>query len=82
MSDPKLTKANVQLGYSSDDGYQTQTVFSTRHNGGDPKAAFLDALEELTRICCLFGYEEQAREKFDGTAGRIRAWRTARETEQ
>lgn len=81
MADPKLTKVNVQIGYSSDDGYRMDVGFQGGTKNGAPVApgpALLDALEELARLCCLFGFEQEAREKFEGPAGRIREWRESR----
>lgn len=83
MADPKLTKTSVQIKYRSDDGYKYD--LTCKGGGGEigfisgkpvpPEAPLLDALEELQRLCNLFGFSRQADERIAAVNARMGRWR-------
>lgn len=80
-ADPKLIKSRVLIAYTSDDKYSMSTEMKTgkgSHNPSTgqpfpPENALLDGIEELARICALFGFEDQARAGVEGAFARVRA---------
>lgn len=83
MSNPKLTKTAVQIKYWADDGYKSDTMMKagqgqTNLKTGEPvppELALLDGLEELQRLCNLFGFAKQADERIAAVNGRMTKWR-------
>lgn len=81
---PKLTKTAVQIKYWADDGYKSDTMMKagqgqTHMVTGEPippELALLDALEELQRLCNLFGFAKQADERIASVNGRMADWRS------
>lgn len=81
---PKLTKTAVQIKYWADDGYKSDTMMKadqgqTHFRTGapvPPEAALLDGLEELQRLCNLFGFAQQADERIAAVNGRMAEWRS------
>lgn len=79
MSDPTLTKARVDISYSSSDGYQMQAIFS----GSDSALltsdeTILGAIDELARIASLFGLEAEVNQRTDAACKRVAEWRAER----
>jgi len=81
---PKLTKTAVQIKYWADDGYKSDTMMKAGQGQvhmvtGEPippELALLDALEELQRLCNLFGFAKQADERIAAVNGRMATWRS------
>lgn len=81
MADPTLKRSTVTIGYTASDGYKSQVNYSTRGRMGlepPPELPLLEAVEELSRLCSLFGFGEPAKARFDGARERVDAWRAAR----
>lgn len=79
MSDPTLTRSFVDIRYSSSDGYHMSVGF----RGGatapvPPGEALLSAIEELARICALFGLEAEVKQRTDAACKRVAGWRAER----
>lgn len=83
MSNPKLTKTAVQIKYWSDDGYKADMIIK---GGGNevghitgtpvpPEASLLQGLEELQRLCNLFGFAKEADERIAAVNARMTKWR-------
>ena len=62
MSDPKLKRTTVEVGFSCDDGYSSKVKFLTGKN--TPGHALAGAIRELTRIAYLYGYGEAAADAY------------------
>lgn len=85
-TDPKLTRTNVQIKYSSSDGFRCEYGAkagkgSTNLRTGEevpPQHALLEALGELARLTALFGFEAEALEEFNGARQRVAEWREKR----
>lgn len=81
---PKLTKTAVQIKYWADDGYKSDTMMKagqgqTHMVTGEPippELALLDAIEELQRLCNLFGFAKQADERIAAVNSRMAEWRS------
>jgi hypothetical protein len=80
MGDPKLTKTRVVIYYEADDGFECETQYSQENciKAIPAEKPFIDAMEELARLTALFGFEDQAREVFDGARNRVAEWRKNR----
>lgn len=86
MSDPKLTKTKVTIAYTSDDKYSSTYELKagrgTRHalTGAEVPAerGLLASIEELARLCALFGYEKEARELVEGAFTRVNEYNARR----
>ena len=83
MKNPKLTKTLVQIKYTSDDKYRYeltckggQGVTSLSGAPVPPEVALLSGLEELQRLCNLFGFAKQADERIAAVNGRMAEWRS------
>ena len=81
MSDPTLKRSSVTINYTASDGYRIAVNYSNRGQMGrqpPPELPLLDAIEELSRLCALFGFGEQAAQRVAEARERVDAWRTAR----
>lgn len=81
MSDPTLKRSSVTINYTASDGYRSAVNYSNRGQMGrqpPPELPLLDAIEELSRLCALFGFGEQAAQRVAEARERVDAWRTAR----
>lgn len=86
MSDPTLKRTSVQIKYTGSDGYRSE--FTAKGGAGTahrvtgeevpPQRALLAAIEELSRLTSLFGFEREARAAFDGSAAAVQDWRNKR----
>jgi hypothetical protein len=86
MADPTLKKTNVQINYTASDGYRAE--FGAKAGAGSknratgeevpPERALLAGLEELSRLLCLFGFDAEARQAFDGARDAVLEWRATR----
>jgi hypothetical protein len=83
MSNPTLVKTKIIFGYTASDGYRME--YGAKAGKGSKnirgeevpaEAAFLDALEELARLTALFGFENQAKERFESARARVAEWKT------
>lgn len=83
MSNPKLTKTAVQIKYWSDDGYKSDMTIK---GGGSemgyitgapvpPEASLLQGIEELQRLCNLFGFGPAADARIAAVNERMKDWR-------
>ena len=83
MSNPTLKKTAVQIKYWSSDGYKADYLAKagdgqTHLRTGKPippEAALLDSLEELQRLCNLFGFAKEADERIAAVNARMTTWR-------
>jgi hypothetical protein len=82
MSYPTLVKTKVVFSYTASDGYRMEFGAKAGKGSKDvhgnevaPELAYLDALEELARLTALFGFEDQAKERFDAAQARVAAWK-------
>ena len=76
-NDPKLVRSSVTIKYNADDGYSCE--HQTKSDMGvEPHIPLLAALEELARLTALFGFEEEALERFTAARKRVADWRAAR----
>jgi hypothetical protein len=85
MSDPMLKRSSVTINYAASDGYRSTVNFSNTGKMGrlikpTPELPLLDAIEELSRLCALFGYGEQATQRVAEARERVDAWRAGRGT--
>lgn len=81
MSDPTLKRSSVTINYTASDGYRSAVNYSNRGQMGrqpPPELPLLDAIEELSRLCALFGFGEQAAQRVAQARERVDAWRTER----
>lgn len=81
MSDPTLKRSSVTINYTASDGYRSAVNYSNRGQMGrqpPPELPLLDAIEELSRLCALFGFGDQAAQRVADARERVDAWRTAR----
>lgn len=84
MADPTLKRTNVQINYTASDGYRAECGYKAGAKDpvtGDcspPEDALLEALEELARLTALFGFEDQALERFNAARARVFEWRKTR----
>lgn len=81
MSDPTLKRSNVTINYTASDGYRSAVNYSNRGKMGQqppPELPMLDAIEELSRLCALFGFGDEAAKRVAEARERVNAWRTAR----
>lgn len=86
MADPTLKRTSVQIKYTSSDGYRFE--FSAKAGAGSrnlstgeevpPQYALIEAIEEMARLCALFGFEADARKAADGAFARVAKWRKKR----
>lgn len=76
MAYPKLTRVNVRISYSADDGFSSEVGF--RGSKKTPEADLMAAIEELSRLAALFGFEDRAFEVFDSARARVFEWRKQR----
>lgn len=80
-SDPTLKRSSVTINFTASDGYRSAVNYSNRGQMGlqpPPELPLLDAIEELSRLCALFGFGEQAAQRVTEARERVDAWRTAR----
>ena len=80
-ADPTLTRSSVTINYTANDGYRSAVNYSNRGMMGrkpPPEAPLLDAIEELSRLCALFGFGEQATRRVMEARTRVDAWRAER----
>lgn len=74
MADPTLKTTRVLISYTASDGYRSEMSLSSAR-APTPQAVYIEAVEELSRLCALFGFEAEARNAFDGAAQRVVASR-------
>lgn len=80
MEDPKLKTTGVVIKYRSDDGYESEMRTGNSYMKNQaPEAGFLKALEELARLTALFGFEDEALQRFNAARERVFEWRKQRE---
>lgn len=86
MSDPKLRRTTVVIGYAANDGYRSELKMKggigTKHavtgEPVPPEHALIEGLEELARLTALFGFEADALEAFNGARQRVAEWKSRR----
>ena len=81
MSDPTIKRSTVTINYAASDGYKCSVNYSNRGRCGiSPPGALplLEGIEELARLCELFGLGDKAAERCAGATARVREWRAAR----
>lgn len=80
MNDPKLKRTSVTVRYTADDGYRSETTYTTsgHHPPIPAEVPLLDALEELARLTALFGFCDEAKARFDAAQKRVSDWREGR----
>lgn len=81
MTDPTLKRSSVTINYTASDGYRSAVNYSNRAQMGrepPPELPLLDAIEELSRLCALFGCGEQATQRVAEARQRVDAWRADR----
>lgn len=82
MDDPTLKRTSVQISYTGSDGYSSTSKFTGGGNTKErPEIGLLGALEELSRLTALFGFEAEALEAFSGARQRVAEWRRSRAQE-
>lgn len=79
MADPKLKRVSVTIRYTADDGYRSETTYRSGQpdaNGAAvlPQVAMVEAVEELSRLCALFGHDAEAAKRFNETRERVAAF--------
>jgi hypothetical protein len=82
MTDPTLKRSSVAINYTSSDGYRKSVTLSNRGRMGmspPPQAPLLEAIEELSRLCALFGFGEEAAKRVAEARARVDAWRSQRD---
>ena len=85
-AEPTLKRTSIVIGYTSSDGYRSEMKGkggkgTTNLRAGEevaPEIALLSALQELTRILCLFGFEAQVVKAFDEQLVAVQEWRESR----
>lgn len=70
MADPTLKTTRVLISYTASDGYRSEMSLSSAR-ATTPQAVYIEAVEELSRLCALFGFEAEARQAFEGAAARV-----------
>lgn len=80
MSDPTLKSASVTIRYTSSDGYSMETCLKGGPSNplSTAEHCLLDTLEELARLTALFGLQEKASERVEGSFKRVAEWRDTR----
>ncbi|MES2942954.1 MAG: hypothetical protein V4772_08825 [Pseudomonadota bacterium] len=79
MNDPTITKTEVTIHYESDDGYHSTSVHDSALNPSlAPHLPLLQGIEELARLCALFGMEDEAKKLVNDAFARLADWRAAR----
>ncbi len=61
MSDPKLKRTTVEVGFSCDDGFSKKTKFLSKES---PQQGMIAAIRELTRMAYLYGHGEAAADAY------------------
>ena len=84
-TDPKLKRTSVKIAYSATDGYRVETMYSNTPRGADfvtpsPESVLLDALEELARLTALFGFGNEALERFNAARERVALFMLGRQS--
>jgi hypothetical protein len=77
-SDPTLKRSSVTINYTASDGYSMQVNYSNIGRMGSkppPEMPLLEAIEELARLCALFGFGDAAAAGVAEAMGRVEAWR-------
>lgn len=74
MADPTLKRTSVQINYTASDGYRAEVGYSSA-KASTPEAVFIEAMDELSRLCHLFGFGDRARAAFDDAAARVAEYR-------
>lgn len=72
MADPTLKRTSVQINYTASDGYRSEVGYSSDRSES-PEAAYIAAIDELSRLAHLFGFGDRARAAFDAAAQRTTA---------
>ncbi len=80
MNDPKIVHCAVTISYRSDDGYSYKAKMATIKGLPNPALPLIEALEELSRLTALFGFEDEALQAFNAARERVAKWRSERET--
>jgi hypothetical protein len=86
MGDPTLKRTSVVLKYTASDGYRLEFsakggTGSKNQSTGDevaPERAMLAGLVELSRLLCLFGFEQEAQDAFENARQAVADWRKER----
>lgn len=69
---PKLKSVTVQISYRSDTGFSSKAVFSKGQMEVPPNTVLLEAFEELSRMCTMFGLDGVAEQTFADTRERVK----------
>lgn len=76
--EPKIVRSSVHIKYRADDGYAAEHQTASTVHQTDPHTPLLAALEELARLTALFGFENEALERFNAARKRVADWKAAR----
>jgi hypothetical protein len=85
MADPTLKRSSVTINYAASDGYRSTVNYSNRGRMGrepPPQLPLLEAVDELARLCELFGFGAEASARVDEARARVKAWRALPSTAQ
>lgn len=78
MADPTLKRSSVTINYAASDGYRSSVNYSNRGRMGInplPQDPLLEAIEELSRLCALFGFGDEAAKRVAEARERVDQWR-------
>lgn len=81
-AEPTLKRTGVLIKYKSSDDYRSETAFQSHPFGkpaNEPHQVFIDAIDELARLCELFGFGDEASVAVEGARQRVRAWRNSKD---
>lgn len=73
MPDPTISRSSVVIKYGSSDGFSsTQSI---KNNKDTPHKALMTALDEISRLTALFGFEVEAETVFYAARSRVAEWK-------
>lgn len=78
MADPTLKRTSVTIKYTASDGYRHEVSYSNIGRMGTkppPEVPLLEAIDELARLCELFGFGAKASLAVATAQMRVREWR-------
>jgi len=79
MSNPKLKKVRIEIGYWSSDEYESSEIFNSELAKQSPELTMANAIDEMARIMALFDLPESiAQSAVSGAYRRVREYRENR----
>lgn len=78
MAEPTLARTSVLIKYKASDEYRSEVAFQSHPFGKpatEPHQVFIGAIDELARLCELFGFGDEASAAVEAARNRVKEWR-------